>query len=527
MQLIKIWLISLALTLSLFGSGFYESAIQHIANSVKKSQNSNIKEIYSKLYYVPIWVDEESLSYMTKNLFDQIKSDATVSPLSKLYQSYSAAEKLALALYSNSASSVAQKMDLELKISTLYYAYAKHQFHGDIPWGSAKAKISSRGGVWETYTPPHNPLAFLMTSLKNGELNFKTTKPKTFNYAKLEAQAKRYREYQRSNKWGKNIDFGGLPKGASSAALPLLRERLKFMGDYDCASTSSSVSDECFINAIIRFQKRHGIAVTGTITQETKKLLQEPLEAKIRKMALNLDRIKWFTRQSYARHVIINIAAFELNFYSGGKSIQNMRVVTGTPKNPTPIFSNTVTTIVLNPYWNVPASILEKEMIHDLQKNASFLKHRNMKLYSHNGEAIDASSVNWKQYRTGSKIPYRIAQSPGNGNALGKIKFLFPNRYAVYMHDTPSKSLFTHTVRAYSHGCIRLQDPRGLLKTFSGFNSNVNYNAATKTLTGSTHQAIALSNRVPIDVIYLTAYVDEKGILNFRNDIYGYDNYQY
>ena len=166
-------------------------------------------------------------------------------------------------------------------------------------------------------------------------------------------------------------------------------------------------------------------------------------------------------------------------------------------------------------------------MIHDLRRNASFLKHRNMKLYSHNGEAIEPNSVNWKQYRAGSKIPYRVAQSPGNGNALGKIKFLFPNRYAVYMHDTPSKSLFNHTVRAYSHGCIRLQNPRGLLKTFSAFNNNVNYNAATKTLTGSTHQAIALNNRVPIDVVYLTAYVDEKGVLNFRNDIYGYDNYQY
>ncbi|MBN2824137.1 MAG: L,D-transpeptidase family protein, partial [Campylobacterales bacterium] len=240
-----------------------------------------------------------------------------------------------------------------------------------------------------------------------------------------------------------------------------------------------------------------------------------------------LDRIKWLTRKEYTRHVVINIPAFKLNFYSGGKSIQSMRVITGTWKNPTPIFSDTVTTIVLNPYWNVPASILEKEMILNLRSNSSYLSRKNMKLYSHDGKSVDPSSVDWKQYRKGSKIPYRVAQSPGYGNALGKIKFLFPNRYAVYMHDTPTKSLFKRNVRAFSHGCIRLQDPRGLLKTFSNFNSNVNYTAATNTLKGSARRAIALNNQVPIDVVYLTAFIDEKGVLNFRNDIYGYDRYQY
>lgn len=527
MRLFKVWLVSLVLALSAFGSSFYESALQHILYSVKKSKNSTIGHIYAKLYYVPIWSGEEGLSYLAKDLFKQIKADATISPVSNIYTSLTNIETLATSIYSNTASTVAQKMDLELKITALYYAYAKHYLHGDIPWGSAKGKISSRGGAWVTQTPPYDPVSFLMASLKNGEFNFASTKPKNFNYAKLEAEVKRYREYQKSGQWKQLPNFGGLQIGAKSAALPALRERLKFMGDYDCASTSSSVADECFKNAIIRFQNRHGLVATGYVTKDTKKLLTESIESKIRKMSLNLDRIKWLTRNSYNRHVVINVPAFKLNFYSGGKSIQTMRVITGKWKNPTPIFSDVVTTIVLNPYWNVPASILEKEMIVNLRRNPNYLKRKNMKLYSGwDGKTIDPSTVDWKQYKKGSKIPYRVAQNPGYGNALGKIKFLFPNRFAVYMHDTPTKSLFKRNVRAFSHGCIRLQNPRGLLKTFSSFNSNVNYGTAIKRLKGNARQAIALNNQVSIDVVYLTAFVDEKGVLNFRNDIYGYDKYQ-
>ena len=135
------------------------------------------------------------------------------------------------------------------------------------------------------------------------------------------------------------------------------------MGDYgECKNLSSKTSDSCIKNALIRFQKRHGLAVTGFVNKTTQKLLNESIEIKIKKIILNLDRIKWLNRKSYNKQVIINIASFELDFMSNGKSIQNMRVVTGSKKNPTPIFSNTVETIVLNPYWNVPASILEKRV---------------------------------------------------------------------------------------------------------------------------------------------------------------------
>ena len=150
-----------------------------------------------------------------------------------------------------------------------------------------------------------------------------------------------------------------------------------------------------------------------------------------------------------------------------------------------------------------------------------------MKLYKGWGkEVIKASSVDWNQYKKGDKIPYRVSQLSGKSNALGKVKFLFPNKFAVYMHDTPSKSLFKRRVRAFSHGCIRLQKPRELLKTFSTFNKTVNYEHSKNILKSKDRKFFALNRKVPVDIVYLTSWVDNKGILHFRNDIYGYDRMQ-
>jgi murein L,D-transpeptidase YcbB/YkuD len=225
----------------------------------------------------------------------------------------------------------------------------------------------------------------------------------------------------------------------------------------------------------------------------------------------------------------MNIPDFMLYYEEDGKLKQTIRTVVGKPKNPTPIFSNTVKTIVLNPYWNLPTSIIQKEMIPKLMRNSNAMARKGIEIYAGwgaNAKKIKASSVNWAQYRYSKNVPYRFAQIPGPRNALGKLKFLFPNKYAVYMHDTPSKNLFHRSRRAFSHGCIRLQKPRELLKTFSTFNTNVNYNKSQQILKGKNKTYISLQEPVPIDVIYLTAWIDYDGKLQFRNDIYNYDKMQ-
>ena len=540
MSYIRVVFLVVILNVGAFSFGqtesFHEKASGLIKKSLQKSSDIYLKDLYNSIYHIPIWVNKNNISYLARELFQEIKRDNTVSKTSNLYSSLIKIENLSKNLYLNNDISLNKKISLEFKISKLYNFYAKHHIYGEINWNLFQIKLAnikdSKGidGKWITHKPKISPISLLHKIINQGELHktFEDTKPKNFGYKLLEKKLAKYREYQKTGKWRKLPSFGSLKIGTTSNAIPQLRERFKFMGDYgECRNLYSKISDSCIKNALIRFQKRYGLAVTGFVNKRTQQLLNESIEKKIQRIILNLNRIKWLNPNIYDKQVIINIPSFELNFISNGKSIQNMRVVVGNRKHPTPIFSNHVKTIVLNPYWNVPASILEKEFLPHLKKNTNYLKKQNMKLYSGwETQDIEASSVDWQQYQNGDKVPYRVAQLPGKGNALGKIKFLFPNQFAVYMHDTPSKSLFKRRVRAFSHGCIRLQKPRALLKTFSKFNSTVNYDNTINILKGINKKEIYLNKSVPVDIIYLTSWVDNKGILNFRNDIYGYDRMQ-
>jgi len=207
-----------------------------------------------------------------------------------------------------------------------------------------------------------------------------------------------------------------------------------------------------------------------------------------------------------------------------------MRVITGKPDHPTPVFSDVMTTIVVNPYWRIPQSIVKKEMIKHLIKNPHYYERQGKFLYKGwgpNSEKINPATINWKQYANNKKhIPYHFMQQPGSKNALGKIKFLFPNKYAVYIHDTPGKRKFFNTTRAFSHGCMRIQKPRELLEALALYNSNLNVDAIMKRLGTSDNKHIGLRRRIPVDITYFTSFVDDYGNLHFRKDIYGYDRLQ-
>jgi len=276
-------------------------------------------------------------------------------------------------------------------------------------------------------------------------------------------------------------------------------------------------------------KKRNGLTPDGVVGPATLRRLNIPVEDCITTIRLNLDRIKWLNQRQPHRHIIINIPFFMLYFEEDGRLIQSMRVITGKPNHPTPIFSDEVETIVLNPYWNVPTSIIQKEMIPKLMRDPYALKRKGIEIFTgwgKNAQPIDPASVDWSQYRYSRSVPYRFAQLPGRKNALGKVKFLFPNRFSVYMHDTPTKPLFKRDKRAFSHGCVRLQKPIALLETFSSFEPGVDFEKSKMTLKGEKNVYMKLKEKVPVDIIYLTAWVDYDGVLQFRDDIYHYDRMQ-
>ena len=516
---------------------FNDVASTVMLNSLQPLPKNNfLRQLYSQLLFVPVWMQEDHPSALSKALFFEIIEDKTLSSSSKLTQDALRLKQEADEVYAMHGT-LKEKIVLEFKISQLYKGYADYTLYGSINWGAFQARLYNlrKDGIkaaWVTYKPEFTPISLLEQAAIGGDLTkmFQKSKPKEYHYMALQQALYRYLQIANQGGWGHVSFKGTLRLGKSYKAIPQLRKRLRRSGDYrGCDTSEGNLYDTCLKKAVIHFQKRHGLVAKGVVGKETRKALNIPVEVRIKEIRLNLDRIKWLHQRHAKRHIIINIPAFRLFFEENGALRQTMRVITGRTKNPTPIFSNTVQTIVLNPSWNVPKSIIQKEMIPKLLKNPNAMAKKGIEIHKGWGKdavKVDGSSVDWSQYRYSKTMPFHFAQVPGYKNALGKVKFLFPNQFSVYMHDTPTKHLFSRNTRAFSHGCIRLQKPRELLKTFSTFNDSVDFEKSQKRLKGRKKAYLKLDNQVPVDVVYLTAYVDYDGVLQFRNDIYGYDKMQ-
>ncbi len=282
------------------------------------------------------------------------------------------------------------------------------------------------------------------------------------------------------------------------------------------------------MNAVKKFQTRHGLTAEGYIGPMTRKALAESAEEKVARIKLNLDRMKWVKRSHDRYQIWVNIPGYSMYVFDENNLIESMKVIVGRKGHNTPVFYNRVRTIVLNPYWRIPASIIRHEMIPKLKKNRNYTNSKKIEIhtgYSEHSPLVNPHNVNWHKY--GRKLPpYKFMQSPGTHNALGKIKYLFPNKYAVYMHDTNQPNLFSKDVRSLSHGCVRLHQPVELLETFSKMDPKIDFEKAQKTLEHNKKTPLRLSHSIPIDMIYLTTWVENDGSVNFREDIYGYDTMQ-
>ena len=526
-------------TTSLVAKNFDTVAQAIITKSLHtQPRSSYLKRMYQISGNRPIWVTQHNLTPIAKQLLVRVLNDPLLDHRTKMYQN----ARTILAKGTSSSifggkESVGKHIKLEFKLSQLFKNYANYTIYGMIHWGHFKILFKRKAGLddvyadWEIY-PVHTLYTLLRAIMVDGDLHsqFELLTPKTRLYTKLKRKLNAYKLIAQSGNWPKFVISSKISAGQSNEAIPAIRRRLALSGDLkECKINDSLVYDECLVKAIKHFQKRNGQLVDGVIGKGTAQALSQSLSTIMTKMQLNLDRIKMMKRNDSGRHIMVNIPAFKLYFYQDGDIIQSMRVVTGSKKHPTPIFSEAVKTVVLNPYWNVPTSIIQNEMIPKLLKNKNAMTRQGIEVrngWGPDAKKISPSSVDWSKYRYSRSVPYRFAQLPGYKNALGKVKFLFPNKFSVYMHDTPQKHLFKRHTRAYSHGCIRLQKPRELLKTFSLFNDNVDYKLSQKRLKGKKQVYLNLNENVPVDVTYLTAWVDPSGTLQMRNDIYSYDKMQ-
>ena len=253
-----------------------------------------------------------------------------------------------------------------------------------------------------------------------------------------------------------------------------------------------------------------------------------------RKLKLSVERSKLLSDEGWGnRYALINVPEFMFRLIENNQTTMKFPVVVGKPKWQTPIFSDEMEYVVLNPTWNVPDNIAKADEIPKIIKNPNYLKRKNMLVYKSSGMAthpVDPSKVPWrsmlsKKYEKRS-LPYKIIEQPSKKNALGLVKFMFPNKFSVYMHDTPSKSYFKRAKRAYSHGCIRLSQPLNLLKHLSDSNLTIDMDSIDKKFKTEKTQYLTLKEKIPVHIVYMTAFIEEDGSIKHFDDVYGFDKIQ-
>jgi len=489
-----------------------------------------VKKIYKKSRYSPLWFTNDGMkSREVQDLFNAIKSDITLSSKGNIVKKYKYLEKT-IANFKKEDSN--KQLTLDIKLSDLYRSYVGYHIYGAIPWWKFQRKLTSLrrhhiAANWVTNDPKYD-IAELMGNYPLPKI-IEATTPNSFGYPKMIRELKRLKKVQKQGGWRKVPSSSQLRYGKSGKVVKQLIERLRSEGDYTCRGNDGNFGP-CLKKAIKRFQKRHGISQTGSINKYTRSKLNISVNWKIEKILLNIDRIKRLPDQAEDRYIMVNIPDFRLYYKENGREKLSMRVVVGDKEHHTPIFSNKVSYIVLNPYWMIPDSIVQKEMIPHILKNPDYLAQRGYEVrrsYNLNRPTINTKNINWARVlRNGQTKRYKFMQPPGPRNALGKIKFKFPNQFAVYLHDTPAKKYFKKARRAFSHGCIRISRPNALLATFAPHERSVNFNRAQRILRGKRKTQLNLSKRVPVHIVYLTAWIKNDGLLHYRSDIYNYDTKQ-
>lgn len=571
--------------------------------SYKKIPNSFLSKTSIRNYYKNfdnqlIWSDINGIKDISLSLLETIKKDPVLKPNVKKAFNLDRILKELKSLEKTNDSYMESMAKIDFMLTSIYDKYMRYLSKGYINWKGFKRelkKLDQKEEIladWEKFNVNKNSAKLLKTAILENNLSIAFNEV-NYTYPKAKELANTILEFEKLASEGGYIKlpkFKVLKVGDSSSIVKILRERLLQSKDLkvntcDMQTTitpdtisqvkrdiqvveeniphqmETSLVDNCEIydedlkEAVMSFQKSHGLLADGIIGSTTRKYLNISVESKILKMRLNLERMRWLPRTLGEKYLLVNIPDFRLKMYENNEVKLDMKTVVGTRKNPTPIFSNKMSYIVLNPYWRIPPRIVKREIIPKLIKNPSYLHGKDIKLFEswdHTSTEFDLDSIDWSLYDEnrvattnltttiidGEEVQIeevvepqkgptmRFIQMPSDRNPLGRMKFMFPNKYAVYLHDTPAKRYFNYTKRALSHGCIRLESPKELLKVIASEDNNFDFTKASSILEDAEKTQIGLKKKIPVHMVYLTSWVDENNNIQFRDDIYRYDRIQ-
>ena len=353
--------------------------------------------------------------------------------------------------------------------------------------------------------------------------HLKTLFPRGWVYEEFKAGLARYREIAASGGWPIIPDGPTLRPGATDDRLPILARRLAITGDLENRDSFDdlTVYDEFLLEGVKSFQARHGIDVDGIIGPASLRMLNVSAEMRVKTLEINLERARWVLDDIEDDFILVNIAGFEAYLVQDKEVVWQTKVQVGSQFHQSPVFRDEMKYLVLNPTWTVPYSIATKEMLPQIKSDPDYFAKRDFDLKDRNGKFIDPNSVDWSQV-SARNFGYWLVQRPGPGNALGRVKFMFPNDHAVYLHDTPSKYLFNRAERAFSHGCIRVENPFDFAEQLLG-KDGWTQEKFQDALDSEETQTVMLSTPLPVLLLYWTAVVRQDGTVVFYNDVYERD----
>ncbi len=389
-------------------------------------------------------------------------------------------------------------LQLELLLTAQYFMFAQFVWEGMDQSFSEKAKwyLPRKKIAYERY---------LDSLLKNTDGPLSPEEPVYRQYLLLKTHLRKYQEWAQEGNWEIFHSKKTLREGDSATWIPRLKKRLARMTDFR-GDTTSKQFDAALKEGLKSFQERHGLAIHGRVDQATLAELNVSPTRRVEQLIVNMERSRWLPIRMEGRYLGVNIPEFKLHVYHSDSLLWSTPVVVGKSMHQTTVFYGQIQYLVFSPYWNVPSSIVRQEFIPSMQKDPSFLSRNRIEVtgYRSQGEPI-------------------MRQLPGPQNSLGLVKFMFPNRYDIYLHDTPSKSLFDAQSRAFSHGCIRVSDPAKLAAFLLSDKPEWGETSIRNAMHAGKEQYVNLKEKVPVFIAYFTAFIDREERLHFREDIYGLD----
>jgi murein L,D-transpeptidase YcbB/YkuD len=340
-------------------------------------------------------------------------------------------------------------------------------------------------------------------------------------YTRLKKGLARYRSIAAAGGWPTVSQGQTLKPGMVDARVPVMRERLRTTRDFDGPASDDRKYGMDLEEAVRAFQKRHHLGVDGAVGPATLAAMNISVEERVDQIRVNLERMRWVYDDLPDDHLLVDIAGQEVQLFRDDKAVWSSRVIVGRTERPTPVFRDQVEYLELNPKWTVPPTILEKDILPAMRKNPGYLKKKGLQVVTRDGEPVSPGSVDWST--SAANFPYMIRQPPGDRNALGQVKFMFPNQFSVYLHDTPNRDLFNKPRRLYSSGCVRVERPWELAELVLNNPKHWNQEKFQEIVASKKTRWVNLKKPLPVILAYWTAEAGSGGEVMFREDVYARD----